>query len=328
MGHNDHLDDDRPELPAEAGDTEARQFDPNDDWIKSAPRELQIEAMRRWFCDRYEDPVNETPYNGREGGYQFVHGGPYDPDDEIQGRFGSVVDYEVMDELIQELYGEVGDEWAPIDHEGDYYDDELSMLVSYRTDPNRMLSDRLTQIEAVLTVTGNNLATELTTQLAHGAVITALESYLWDTVAYWTANDERTLHDFVATNKDFQVKTLQLSTIFERLAGLKDEVESYLQDLIWHRLDKVKPLMVQGLKIEVPEIGELMREVLVRHDIVHRGGRTKDGDPVTVSADHVRGVAGKVRAFVDAIEAELIRRYPLQPLKSETFDPRDSDFRS
>lgn len=326
MGHNDHLDDDRPELPAEAGDTEARQFDPSDDWIKSAPRELQVEAMRRWFCDRYEDPANETPYDGREGGYQFVHGGPYDPNDQIQDRFSSVVHYEVMEELIQELYAEVGDEWAPIDYEGEYYDEELSMLVSHRTDPNRMLSDRLTQIEAVLTVTGNNQATELTTQLAHGAVITALESYLWDTVAYWTANDEGTLRDFVATNKDFQSKTLQLSTIFERLEGLKDEVESYLQDLVWHRLDKVKPLMAQGLKIDVPEIGELMKEVLVRHDIVHRGGRTKDGDHVTVFANQVRGVAGKVRAFVDAIETELARRYPIQAPTPMTDNLGDVDF--
>lgn len=326
MGHNDHLDDDGPELPAEAGNTDTRQFDPNDDWIKSAPRDLQIEAMRRWFCDRYEDPANQTPYNGREGGYQFVHGGPYDPNDAIQERFGGVVDYEVMDELIQELYGEVGDEWAPIDDESDYYDEELSMLVSNRTDPNRMLSDRLTQIEAVLTVTGNNLATELTTQLAYGAVITALESYLWDTVAYWTANDEGTLRDFVATNKDFQAKTLQLSAIFKRLEGLKGEVETYLQDLVWHRLDKVKPLMEHGLKITLPDVADLMREVLVRHDIVHRSGRTKDGDAVTVSADRVRSVANKVRTFADAIEAELNRRYPSQSSKSDTFNPLDGDF--
>lgn len=326
MGQNDHLDDDRPELPIEAGDTEARQFDPNDDWIRSAARELQIEAMRSWFYDRYEDPVQQTPYSSGEGGYLFIHGGPYDPSDEIQDRFGGIVDFEVMDELIQELYSEAGDEWAPIDHEGVDYDDCLSMLVSHRSDPNRMLSDRLMQIEAVLTVTGTNQATQLTTQLAHGAVITAVESYLWDTVAFWTANDESTLRDFVATNKDFQAKTLRLSTIFERLEGLKNEVESYLQDLVWHRLDKVKPLMEQGLKIRVPEIGELMQEVLVRHDIVHRGGRTKEGDPVTVSAGHVRIVAGKVRAFVNAIEVELDRRYQIQGSTPMAVDLRDSDF--
>lgn len=309
MGHNDHLDD-RPVLPPEAGNADTRPFDPDDEWVKSAPRELQIEAMRRWFRSRYEDPANATPYNGREGGYLFIHGGPYDPDEAIQERFGHVVEYEVMEELIQDLYEEVGDEWAPIDHEGMDYSYELSMLVVHRSDPHRMLSERLTQIEAVLTVTGTPQVTQLSTQLAHGAVITALEVYLWDTVTYWAANDEEALRTLVETNKDFQAKTLQLSGIFERLDGLKDEVQVYLQDLVWHRLDKVKPMMEKGLKIKIPEIEDLMREVLIRHDIVHRGGRTKEGEPVVVSADDVRRAVKTVRTFADAIEQSLERRFP------------------
>lgn len=131
-----------------------------------------------------------------------------------------------------------------------------------------------------------------------------------DLVAYWVANDDNTLRNLVATNRDFQAKTLQLSTIFERVEGLKAEVKLYLQELVWHRLDKIKPLIASGLKIDVPDIGELMKEVLVRHDIVHRGGRTKDGESIEVSIDNVRGVAEMVRAFANAIEAELVLRYP------------------
>jgi hypothetical protein len=312
MGHEDYYED-RPELPPEAGDTEVRRFDPDDEWIKTASKELQIEAMRRWFYGRYEDPVEETPYSSEEGGYIFIHGGPYDPNDEIQERFSHVVEYEVMDELIQDLYGEVGDEWAPIDDGSQYYDDELSMLIVHRTDPHRMLSDRLEQIEAILTVSGDPQAIELTIQLAHGAVITALESYLWDIVSYWAANDEGTLRMLVATNKDFQSKSLQLSAIFERMENLKQEVDTYLQELVWHRLDKVKPLIESGLKINVTEIGDLMGEVLVRHDIVHRGGRTKKGEPVSVSGNDVRRIVKMVSTFADEIETELNRRYPEQP---------------
>lgn len=65
--------------------------------------------MRRWFCDRYEDPVNETPYSSEEGGYIFVWGGPYDLNEVIQERFSDVVEYGVMKELIDDLYAEVGD---------------------------------------------------------------------------------------------------------------------------------------------------------------------------------------------------------------------------
>jgi|TARA_B110000902_G_scaffold253916_1_gene317161 hypothetical protein len=307
MGHNDHYSDDRPELPPQAGNDISGKFEPDDGWFKSVPEELQIEAMRRWFYDRYEDPQNKTPYSSEEGCYIFVWGGPYDPNEVIQDRFSVCVDYGVMEKLIQELHQETGYEWAPIEH--DYYED-LSMLVLDRTDPFKMLTERLTQIESILTLTGNPQSIQLTTQLAHGALIIAMEAYLWDTVAYWVANDEDTLRNLVATNKDFQIKTLQLSKIFERVEGLKAEVELYLQDLVWHRLDKIKPLIASGLKISVPDIDNLMREVLVRHDIIHRGGRTKDGEPIEVSIDNVRGVAGMVQVFADAIEAELALRYP------------------
>lgn len=302
----------RSDLPNEAGDLDARQFDPNDDWIKDASRELQIEAMRQWFYDRYEDPANETPYDGKEGGYIFVWGGPYDPSDVIQERFSEFVDFDVMWELIEDLHTEVGDEWAPIDREGVDYDDALSMLVRDREDPTRMLAERLRQIEAVLTVDGDAVAKELATQLAHGAAITALEAYLWDIVAYWVVNDPATLRTMVATNKDFQAKSLQLSAIFARMDGLKAEVESYLQDLVWHRLDKVKPLMELGLRIKIPDIGDLMREVLTRHDIVHRGGRTKDGEVVSVSIEDVRRTVALVQGFAKEIDEELLARYPVE----------------
>ena len=62
--------------------------------------------------------------------------------------------------------------------------------------------------------------------------------------------------------------------------------------------------------IKFPEIGELMAEVLVRHDIVHRGGRTKNGEPVSVSKDDVRRVVDMVSTFAGEIETELDLRYP------------------
>lgn len=295
------------EIPEDAG--RGVPFDPWDDWIEDAPRELQVAAMRAWFLGRYENPANQTPYSSDEGDYVFVNGGPYDPADVVQARFGDVVEFEVMDGLIKDLWSEVGTKWAPIEHEGFDYDEALSMQVVDRTDPMRMLSDRLSQIEGVLTLTGNVQSFQLAIQLAHGAAITALEAYLWDTVSYWVANDEKTLRTMVATNKDFQSQTLPLSAIFDRLEGMKHEVDSYLKDLVWHRLDKVKPLIFNGMDVVVPDIGNLMKEVLIRHDIVHRGGRTKDGEPIVLSSNDVRRAVNEVRAFSESLEEGLQRRY-------------------
>jgi len=301
--------DDRPELPPEAGNQNVREFDPDDHWLRKAPKALQIEAMRQWFYARFEDPANCTPYESREGGYQFICGGPYDPNDEIQERFSEIVAYEVMEELINELLQESGDEWAAVNH-GDWeYDDIYSTLPEDRTDPLKMLTERLIQIEE--TLKGPIASQSFVIQLLHSSTITALEAYLWDTTAYWVTQNKNVLRSFVKGNEDFAGEKIKLSDIFSAMDGLEKKVIEYLQTFIWHRLDKAKPLLEKTLGIKFPDIALFMPEITIRHDIVHRGGRDKEGYPVSVSSADVRRVADLVKSFAEALDAELLRTFPV-----------------
>ena len=97
MSLTDRLNDmsDLPEVPRAAfSNFEQREI--SDDWLSTAEPEEQVAAMVEWFQARFEDPANETPYMSSEGGYIWVHGGPYDASDEIQERFGHIVPFEVM----------------------------------------------------------------------------------------------------------------------------------------------------------------------------------------------------------------------------------------
>lgn len=301
------------QLPLESGNANDVRFEPNDDWLASAPRDQQIAAMRRWFLDRFEDPANETPWDGEEKAYVFVWGGPYDPNDEIQRRFDGIVEYETMAELIDELWSEVGDEWAPIEPEGADFDAYLSHLfVVDRDDPKNFLEERITEIFAVLGASALDGANgRLLHQMAHSSLIAALEAYLADTVSYWVVKDERAMRRFVSTNKDFQARSLTVSELFDRFENLTGEVKKYLADFVWHRLDKVKPMLASSLEIQVPEIGDLMAEIKVRHDIVHRAGRGADGALVVLSNDDLSVLRIAIRQFSNEIENELIRRFPL-----------------
>lgn len=218
-----------------------------------------------------------------------------------------------MWELIEELWREVGDEWAPIEHEGVDYDDYVSHLVVIdRGDPKRFMEERIAEIFAVLEAAvldgANN---RLLHQMAHSSLIAALEAYLADTVSYWVEKDERALRRFVSTNKDFQARSLTVAELFERLENLTGEIKTYLADFVWHRLDKVKPMLASGLEIQVPEIGDLMKEIKVRHDIVHRAGRGADGALVELSNDDLSRVRDGIQQFSNRIEEELAHRFPV-----------------
>lgn len=69
----------------------------------------KADLMRDWFFHNFADPVHEMPYNSREGGYQYIYGGPYDPDEELQGRFGYD---EVLLAAAIDLISEQGYEFA------------------------------------------------------------------------------------------------------------------------------------------------------------------------------------------------------------------------
>lgn len=71
--------------------------------LQQSDRETQLEVMRNWFFSIYEDPVENTPYDSSEGGYIYIHGGPYEAIEEIEREFGGVVHEEIIHALASEL---------------------------------------------------------------------------------------------------------------------------------------------------------------------------------------------------------------------------------
>jgi len=52
-------------------------------------------------------------------------------------------------------------------------------------------------------------------------------------------------------------------------------------------------------------ISALMKNVLIRRDIVHRNGRTKIGEHIDIQLDHVADLAGAVQTLAGSIDERL-----------------------
>ena len=56
----------------------------------------RIDSLVNWFHEHYEDPAHKTPYETKEGGYQWIWGGPYDASevlgDNFPGEFQGIID--------------------------------------------------------------------------------------------------------------------------------------------------------------------------------------------------------------------------------------------
>lgn len=310
MGHNDHWNDVRQQLPPEAGQDTKIGFEPDNDWLIAAEPEFRQEAMRSWFLTRFWDPANDTPYMTSEGGFLYIHGGPYDAEEQPYNRFGGLCSEEEIGAVRDDVESDGILEWAPIHHSTEY-DEHFEYQATTRAGPYHSFLHRTQEADALADAPIDEYHQPMLRQLLYGSLIAAFEAYLADTMLYWVADDPTVFRRFVTGCEEFQKQKLMLSEIMDRMDSLQDDVNEYLQNLIWHRLDKIVPLMKTSLDVSTPSIESLMKHIIVRHDIVHRAGKTTDGQDVLVSADSLRSLRADVLTFVDALEVQLANRYPV-----------------
>jgi hypothetical protein len=76
-------------------------------------------------------------------------------------------------------------------------------------------------------------------------------------------------------------------------------------EVIYHNLAKVSKMYNSTFKIEFPDIAAMAKCVHVRHDIVHRNGKTVDGKPVSLDKGVITELIKLTSAFVREIANKL-----------------------
>jgi len=80
--------------------------------VEGLDEDEAVEAMVEWFRDNFEDPAEETPYEGAEGGYIYIWGGPYDAREELEDAFPEA-DEEAIRLAVDEVQSGGLFDWAP-----------------------------------------------------------------------------------------------------------------------------------------------------------------------------------------------------------------------
>lgn len=274
------------------------------DELALAKPKTQIRVMRRWFFQNFQDPNDECPYD--EGEFVYIYGGPYQAEDVLYAEFGQVISEKVIGRLVSKLEEDCTD-WSGIAKPEDYDVDEyyLDTLVS-TADPYSDLQARLDQLEQMLSIQlAPDLASTLTS-MTFVSVITAMETYLSEVFINAVSKRPSVLRSFVETNPVFKKRPIPLSTLFEQSDKILQTAQEHLAKLLWHDLGRIKPLFRSALKVEFPDVlGVLGPAIQKRHDLVHRGGKTKDAKLVVVGPADVVEVIVVVRQLADSIKSSL-----------------------
>lgn len=278
-----------------------------EDELRDADRETQLDVMETWFRHRFEDPAERTPYESAEGGYIWIWGGPYDAREELESEFSEVVPNEVIEELANKLEGEcLG--WAPRPSAEDY-DDYLVEDIARITEFYHNFTGAILDIERLLETKVDNTVSNCFMLLLYVNVITALETYLSDAFINTVSNSPDLMRRFIETSPEFQAEKVPLSDVFKAVEEIERKARGNLIEMVWHRLDRVKPMYRAALGIEFPpDSGAIFRAILTRHDIVHRNGKTKDGKEIIITPEEITELLSVVERFVQHIDTQLAEK--------------------
>ena len=258
--------------------------------------------MERWFFERYEDPIENTPYVTAEGGYIWIWGGPYDAAEVLGGEFGGIVVDEVIDGLVEDLESRCM-EWTRVPRPDDY--DEFISDIATIPDYQRNSLDGLEDIRRLAEVSVDDKSARCLFRVLYVNVITVLETYLSSAFIHTVLNDPGLVRGLIESTQGFQKRRVKLSNIYKEVDNAAETVRKYLGQITWHNVRRVMQLYGNVLHIRFPDIDSLRQAVEMRHDLVHRNGHTKEGEAIPIDKGQVLSLVDEVQELVEHIDREL-----------------------
>ena len=161
-------------------------------------------------------------------------------------------------------------------------------------------------------------------QLFAGA-ITSLEAFLSSTLIREVLSSESNKRKFVENYLPYRDEQIVLSDIYKRMQTIDTIIHEELRGLMYHNLGKIKPIYKDVLDVDLGDIREVMKAVQIRHDIVHRSGKDKDGKLHSIKREDVIKVVEDVSSIMSVVNTKIGINF-LPDFLSETSDTTELPF--
>lgn len=137
------------------------------------------------------------------------------------------------------------------------------------------------------------------------SIMAALEAFLSETFINLTNDHPEYFRNFIESYPDFKERKIEMSRIFSEQERIKETAKKVMVEVIYHNLAKVSKMYSSTFKIDFPDIATIAKCVHLRHDIVHRNGKTVDGKLVPLNKEMIADLIKQTSSFVREIANKL-----------------------
>ena len=93
-----------------------------------------------------------------------------------------------------------------------------------------------------------------------------------------------------------------MSSIYAKYENLDMIIKGALTSIVYHDIKLVRKLYKKVADIELPNTKSIEDAIQIRHDIVHRNGKDKEGNLHTVTRTDVRMLSDHVMDFIYEVD--------------------------
>lgn len=147
---------------------------------------------------------------------------------------------------------------------------------------------------------------QLASKMAYAYAVTLLEAFLGDTLNALLNENPEFLKKAIANVEELKKARYGLSELnFDNLTVLSLATRK-LAEIHFHNIPKVMMIYEQvlghKLRVDFSKVNEI---TIVRHDIVHRNGKTIDGIPIYIDAESLQVALDCIQKFASDLQVEI-----------------------
>jgi hypothetical protein len=205
-----------------------------------------------------------------------------------------------------EEYKDLADEYSNLqDHLRDQFEFEEDLKWLQKNDSStihRLFLEEISELEKL--IINNPLKTKpyIMYRMTYAHSVSLLEAFLGDTVKSLVNDNDRF---FVNSFKIAELKNAKYTLEFLATTESNPKVLAIkeLSKILYHSMPKVKIIFetVLGNKIKL-NMSEVDKITKIRHDIVHRNGKTKEGNPIYLDQKDISNMFVEIKSFANELQ--------------------------
>jgi hypothetical protein len=212
---------------------------------------------------------------------------------------------ETWNEAVK-AFEEYCEEQQHLDEEAHWQDEYDYYIFLTLKDADLIFTNDLSELRAMLAKNSSMSTNHTYLKMVLAHAVTILEVYLEDIVKSLIISNDLYLQNTIKNVKPFCDTSFKLSEISIEKDGIKKFVIGKLSDNLYHDIPKVLKILngIIGKKIDL-SIKNVCRVTVIRHDIVHRNGKGKDGNHIEITHAFVLDALASIEKFSKDLRSSL-----------------------